>query len=1065
MICGKPFNYLIHFKILEKWGDMASQEPKQRNRLMGDLHREAPYEGLSGQTHAELLHYSCACGAIFPLNVLRSVNVSTDRELAEAAVAGTLNHSQCPSCSRQIHVDIPYVLHHPSEERFVLVIPENQRHRELEIRGEFLKGLNEATTTAIPRYVMEYQVVFGTEGLRDSLSRPPGHVLVREELMNLKAEVEERERQTAEVERIQTMREAQLDEKERAVEQQEESVMMREERLKERGENVTRLEDELRQREASHQAHIEALEVRVQMIEQRDAELAKREQQLNAQAQSLQEWEGQLRSQQHTSSAPNSDLISSAPKTTIASTPPAGGFESQAGATAPEQDIITSLMRDPEHDELTTEPTQRSRSMTAALANQMVVDDDEAEELTDDDLIEEAEELSADDLIEGETDLHAIPQEPQREVPSTPPATPAPTHAEASSGSILPGLDKAPPVAPPPAGMSQRPLSPSKTPSAPPSTAAPTESAEPVAQSPSVEPEPVSEPEPAEPAKPFLEPPPLWVRSGARTMHEIVGDDIYLLAKVDNKTAKKAKDEAADLWVQLHLLPTYPLITLTLVFEPEADELEGIHWFLDIQKDSDRQMLQQLRRRFRVNVLFFNEDYELFDEAVFESPREVNVARVVDRATQELGEIGDSTIDDKAAHSKFDEDWSWAGKKKHPFTEDAYAEINSVGEAKIALGILNYWSEPKNREYLVLTKSVPIDLLDTITRRILDGAIKFGLWLPQSLKERAVALALATELPALVAKLIDAFAALGSEPEGLEATDIAENWQRLLRDADELDVPVNKETAKLAESVIEGVIANEEQEEEDAEPLDLSKLSEMTDDELLALLDRRTARKAATLELASRGNDEHLEALFRAARKMSRLDLVPVIPALLEFGESSGDYFVEGLTARKSFTRQACAIALGELKLRRAVVPLLHQLMAEKTPVWHEIARALGRYGPTGIKPLHRYLRDPKGKEDRLVRAMAFFAVNGAAKQIEEIASGRDTTKSALGSRALDMRDAVRTVEEQVRGNEKIEEQAPVLRFSRRLQLAIAGEEQGEDDELLEELGDSDIMELEEGEE
>jgi HEAT repeat protein len=180
---------------------------------------------------------------------------------------------------------------------------------------------------------------------------------------------------------------------------------------------------------------------------------------------------------------------------------------------------------------------------------------------------------------------------------------------------------------------------------------------------------------------------------------------------------------------------------------------------------------------------------------------------------------------------------------------------------------------------------------------------------------------------------------------------------------------------------------------------------------------------------------------------------------LLSFGEAAGDYFVEGLTARKSFTRQACALALGELKLRRAVVPLVHQMLAEKTPIWSEIARALGRYGVAAVKPLQRYLRDPKGKDERLVLALSFLAAAGAAKKVENLRSGDDPKIASLAEQALDLRDEARAIEEQVQGTEAAEGEASYLKFSRRLTRALSGEEEL-DDEELEELDDEDLLEV-----
>ena len=124
--------------------------------------KEAPYQGRPGQTRTELLHHSCSCGALFSLAAVKVVNVETDRDLAEAAVAGNLNRGQCPYCGAAAEASIPYVLHHPQEERFVLVIPEGMRHAELSLRSKVLVELAEATDSAVPEYTRSFQTVFWT---------------------------------------------------------------------------------------------------------------------------------------------------------------------------------------------------------------------------------------------------------------------------------------------------------------------------------------------------------------------------------------------------------------------------------------------------------------------------------------------------------------------------------------------------------------------------------------------------------------------------------------------------------------------------------------------------------------------------------------------------------------------------------------------------------------------------------------------------------------------------------------------------------------------------------------
>jgi hypothetical protein len=91
---------------------------------------------------------------------------------------------------------------------------------------------------------------------------------------------------------------------------------------------------------------------------------------------------------------------------------------------------------------------------------------------------------------------------------------------------------------------------------------------------------------------------------------------------------------------------------------------------------------------------------------------------------------------------------------------------------------------------------------------------------------------------------------------------------------------------------------------------------------------------------------------------------------------------------------------------------------------------------------------------------MTFFALHGAVKQVEELVTSDKPGVAELARKALEIRDKVRVVEEQVSGDREIEGQAPMIRFSRRLQQAINGEDLPDEDEVLDELGDSDIIEL-----
>jgi hypothetical protein len=123
------------------------------------------YTGSWGETRTEAVHWSCACGFLFPVAIQRAVNASRDPELAAQLRAGMLGRVTCPSCGRADTVEVPVVYHDEAQRRFVLVLPPALRHRELEERAELLLALARDRGHAVPRYVVEFTVLFGVAAL------------------------------------------------------------------------------------------------------------------------------------------------------------------------------------------------------------------------------------------------------------------------------------------------------------------------------------------------------------------------------------------------------------------------------------------------------------------------------------------------------------------------------------------------------------------------------------------------------------------------------------------------------------------------------------------------------------------------------------------------------------------------------------------------------------------------------------------------------------------------------------------------------------------------------------
>jgi hypothetical protein len=140
---------------------------------------------------------------------------------------------------------------------------------------------------------------------------------------------------------------------------------------------------------------------------------------------------------------------------------------------------------------------------------------------------------------------------------------------------------------------------------------------------------------------------------------------------------------------------------------------------------------------------------------------------------------------------------------------------------------------------------------------------------------------------------------------------------------------------------------------------------------LTELLEHPKMRLPAALELLSRTDPKLVPLVLRATRKMPREEVLEVVPRVVAFGEEGADSLIDALAARKTFVRQAAALALGELKLRRAISPLVQLLRDEPTEVWHEVGRVLALFGSGAIRTLARAMREPKGAGERFSYTIA----------------------------------------------------------------------------------------------
>ncbi|MCB9556131.1 MAG: hypothetical protein H6707_08510 [Deltaproteobacteria bacterium] len=548
-----------------------------------------------------------------------------------------------------------------------------------------------------------------------------------------------------------------------------------------------------------------------------------------------------------------------------------------------------------------------------------------------------------------------------------------------------------------------------------------------------------------------------WIKKGdgGTALFDVDGQ-LVLLAR---GAAAAFRDSEPEVLIQLHRLDRGRAVTILLRAQgqPGAGEPAPpvLRWYLDPQQDRPKLELLAERCELTVELLSAKGDKS---EATWDlaAPLASNVRLMLDEISAEEDHLGDyaATVHALAAL----DDSELLGKKAHNFSEDSFSELPSPASARLALGIVSYWSEPDNERYLLLTKSFPARFWNALRDRVTRSACAFGLRLDPRLAELALRDGLAADQAELLRRSVANFAevSLRIVPSDLDPLEEWENWRLLLDDCLKAKIEVEPQIAEVAAAASRRAHRAQAPIIDEAGPGgDLTKLSEK---ELIALLGHPDQRRDAALELCTRGNAEVARPIFRAVGAMSRAEVVRVLPAMTQLGTQVSALFVEGLRHRKSFVRQGSALALGVLRDPAALRPLCEMLITEPTRVWIEGARALGSGGDGAVDLIRAQaeIADGDGRE-RLAWAFAHYALTAKGRRrVEDLARGaeKDSHAGRVAARALQMLARVRQMDAEVRGQSPLRDQTIVRHFSRRFFEHVAGE--------VAELTEADIVDQEE---
>jgi hypothetical protein len=507
-----------------------------------------------------------------------------------------------------------------------------------------------------------------------------------------------------------------------------------------------------------------------------------------------------------------------------------------------------------------------------------------------------------------------------------------------------------------------------------------------------------------------------------------------------------------DLRVQLHRLPSYPLVTLALGTPASLSGRGGarpVALALDPGDDGDRQVLNVLARDFTFLLEVYDAAYSLRRQRRVTAGLEDNVTLVLEAADAHLLAIPSRLRSFAKARStwsnpEFDR-YGWNHPEWSELREDKLMDLSSAQCVRRALAIADRFSSARREEFLFMLRGYPIRLWNAQRRAVLARAIDLGIWVGARLAPIAIDEGLARSREDLVKRLKENFTRLQADHDAndLDPDAASDNWAALELEtgAARLDWPVTgkRRTPRLtpisstSKVQVSGTIAGATR-----AAISSSSPRNLSNDDLLAQLSRDEMRVEAAIELARRREQRAVPPIMNILSHLNRLDAVRILGVMPSFGDPATQTLIQGLDSHKSFVRQGCALALAVLKNETALEALSDLVITEPTDLWREVARGLGTVGPSAIMPLvSRLSAANDAARERVAWALAHIAAIGGKKQVRQLAGGRDPIAAAVARHALELMTVAKLDDLQVRGRHTPKEQTVNRAFSRKFFQAL----------------------------
>ena len=292
-------------------------------------------------------------------------------------------------------------------------------------------------------------------------------------------------------------------------------------------------------------------------------------------------------------------------------------------------------------------------------------------------------------------------------------------------------------------------------------------------------------------------------RAGAQEHYvQLVDGGVVASLRGSRKKIDELLDTEPVLFLQYALIQDYPVAVILLATLDEQDQLvSSFGWLLDMSHDEDRQVLEQLKKESAVRFAFYNRQNKLLRTYDVKAPLEENVAWIMRRIEQHPGasKVGGFS---RASEAFAAESYVRLGSMKHPFTPSSFDDIHTPEQAKLAAGIVGYWSSSDGFDYVIGNRAFPLQTFRAIQRRVAEAAIKQGIYLNKPLRQVALDAHMVDHERALCRRLMANFAevSIGLKPSELDPLEIWENWDALFSLANEVGAQPEQDVIELAQA-------------------------------------------------------------------------------------------------------------------------------------------------------------------------------------------------------------------------------------------------------------------------